>query len=212
MTCALGNTASIVSLDGTEDDRTFREVEALHRTELAAGALAHMPTGFLASFYRYLSTRHDCVVLVVEKQGRVTGFAAATLHASILFKSFVLAKPLEIAGHSAKLLLDPQLLFRVASLALNLVGGDKQSYLDDRQLLSIAVDPSRGRLGIGTELFKALCDWFRLRGAEDFEIIAATTQAAALQFYKRLGAVEVGETRLGGLGSIRFRYVLRPVG
>jgi ribosomal protein S18 acetylase RimI-like enzyme len=212
MTCALGNTARIVNLDATTDYRTFQEIEALHRTELAAGALAHMPPGFLASFYRYLATRPDCVVVVAENEGHVTGFVAGTLQASILLKSFVFAKPLEMAGHGAKLLLDPRLLFRVVSLALNLVAGDKQSHLDDRQLLSIAVDPNSGRMGIGTELFKALCNWFRLRGARDFEIIAATTQAAALQFYQRRGAVVVGETTLGGLGSIRFRYVLRPVG
>jgi GNAT superfamily N-acetyltransferase len=211
MTDTSGGTAKISRVSGTEDCQTFREIEALHRMELAAGALAHMPPGFLASFYRYLAARSDCVVMKAEKEGRLAGFVVGTLRASNLLKSFVLARPLEVAGHGPRLLLRPRLLFRIVSLASKLMAGAGQSDLDDRQLLSIAVDPPSGRSGIGTALFDALCDWFRVTGVDYFEIIAATTQTAALQFYGRCGAVEVGKTRLGGLDSVRFRYDLRPV-
>jgi ribosomal protein S18 acetylase RimI-like enzyme len=207
---AIGKTVKIARLEGGGDRRTFQEIEALHRAQLAAGTLAHMPTGFLASFYRYLANRTDCVVLTVEQGGRMSGFAAGTLHASGLLKSFAVAKPLEIVGYSAKLLLEVRLLFRVLSLAGHFVAGAKQSHMDERQLLSIAVDPGCSRLGMGTDLFNALCDWFRICGAENFGIIAARTQTAALQFYKRRGATEVGETRLAGLDSVCFRYVLHP--
>jgi hypothetical protein len=82
--------------------------------------------------------------------------------------------------------------------------------MDETQLLSIAVDPRDLRSGVGTGLFGALCDWFRSRGAEDFGVVAAKTQTAALQFYRHCGAAEVRETTLGGLSSIRFRCALRP--
>jgi hypothetical protein len=59
---ALGKTARIARLDGGQNFRKFQQIEALHRAQLAAGALAHMPDGFLAHFYRYLATRIDCVV------------------------------------------------------------------------------------------------------------------------------------------------------
>jgi GNAT superfamily N-acetyltransferase len=205
-----GNTAKIAKVNATEEHRTFREIEALHRTELAAGALAHMPPGFLASFYRYLANRNDCVVITAENEGRVVGFVVGTLHASSLLKSFVFAKPLETAKHGTRLMRAPRLLFRIISLALKLTSGDKQSHLDDRQLLSIAVDLGSSRLGIGTSLFNAVCEWFRLQGVSDFEIIAATTQTAALRFYKRCGAAEVGKTKLGGLDAVRFRYRSHP--
>jgi ribosomal protein S18 acetylase RimI-like enzyme len=204
----LGKTARIARLERADDHRTFREIEALHRVQLTAGALAHMPNGFLAGFYRYLVTRTDCVVLVAEKERGIAGFAAGTLHASSLLKSFVLSEPLEMAGYGGRLLLQPRLLFRLFSIALNLTGSAEQSTMDERQLLSIAVDPQDGRLGLGTDLFNALCDWFRSRGAQDFGIIAATTQTAALHFYHRRGAVKVGEMTLGGLSSIRFHYTL----
>jgi len=80
--------------------------------------------------------------------------------------------------------------------------------MDERQLLSIAVDPGDLRSGVGIGLFSALRGWVRSHGAEDFGVIAAKTQTAALHFYRRCGAAEVGETTLGGLSSIRFRYVL----
>ena len=63
--------------------------------------------------------------------------------------------------------------------------------MDERQLLSIAVDPVELRFGVGNGVFSPLCDWFRSCGAEDFGIIAAKTQTAALYFYRRRGATEV---------------------
>jgi GNAT superfamily N-acetyltransferase len=207
---ALGKTANIVSLTGGQNFRTFQEIEALHRAQLAAGALAHMPAGFLASFYRYLATRTDCAVFVAETEGRVAGFVAGSLHASGLLKSFLLAEPLRALGYGARLLLAPRLLFRITSLARYLAAGGRDSDMDERQLLSIAVHPDDLRSRVGTGLFSALSDWFRSRDAEDFGVIAAKTQTAALQFYRRCGAAEVGETRLGGLSSIRFRCALHP--
>ena len=143
-------------------------------------------------------------VFAAEMQGRVAGFAAGTLHASGLLGSFVLAEPLSMVGYSARLLVTPLLLFRILSLARHLVSTGHEP-MDERQLLSIAVDPIELRSGVGTGVFSALCDWFRSCGAEDFGIIAAKTQTAALHFYRRRGATEVGETSLGGLSSIRFR-------
>jgi ribosomal protein S18 acetylase RimI-like enzyme len=205
---ALGKTAKIARLDGGRDFRTFEQIEALHRAQLAAGALAHMPAGFLAHFYRYLATRTDCAVFIAETEGRVAGFVAGTLHASGLLKSFLLAEPLRTLGYGLRLLLAPRLFFRVGSLARHLAAGGRDSDMDERQLLSIAVDPSDLRSGVGTGLFSALSGWFRSHRVEDFGVIAAKTQTAALHFYRGCGAVEVGETRLGGLSSIRFRYVL----
>jgi GNAT superfamily N-acetyltransferase len=82
--------------------------------------------------------------------------------------------------------------------------------MDERQLLSIAVDPSFIRSGVGTNLFTALRGWFPSRGVDDFGIIAAKTQSAAREFYSQCGAVNVGEMTLGGLSSIQFRCVVRP--
>ena len=205
---ALGKTAKIARLEGGQDFRTFQQIEALHRAQLAAGALAHMPAGFLAHFYRYLATRIDCAVFTAEKEGRVVGFVAGTLHASGLLKSFLLAEPLRTLGYCVRLLLAPRLLFRVVSLARHLATGGRESDMDERQLLSIAVDPDDLRSGVGIGLFTALGGWFRSHGAEDFGVIAAKSQIAALHFYRHCGAAEIGETKLGGLSSIRFRYVL----
>ncbi|HEY7665353.1 MAG TPA: GNAT family N-acetyltransferase [Xanthobacteraceae bacterium] len=206
---ALGKTGKIAKLDSGQDFRAFQTIEALHRAQLAAGALAQMPAGFLADFYRYLATRTDCAVFTAEAEGRVAGFVAGTLHASSLLKSFLLAQPVRTLGYCARLLLAPRLFFRIVSLARHLAEGSRETDVDERQLLSIAVAPGDLHSGVGTGLFGALCDWFRSRGAEDFGVIAAKTQTAALHFYRRCGAAEVGETRLGGLSSIRFRCVLR---
>ena len=139
----------------------------------------------------------------------MAGFVAGTLHATGLLKSFLLAEPLRMLGYSARLLLAPRLLLRIVSLARLLAASRWDFDMDERQLLSIAVDPGDLRSGVGTGLFSALCDWFRSRGAEDFGVIAAKTSDCRTGFLKRRGAEEVGETRLGGLSSIRFRCELR---
>src|SRR5262245_23491055 len=207
---ALGKTVKIARLEGDEDLRTFQEIEALHRAQLVAGALAHMPAGFLANFYRYLAIRTDSAVFTAETECHVVGFVAGTLHAPDLLRSFLLAEPLRTLGYCARLLLAPRLLLRVVSVARHLAADGGEFDMDERQLLSIAVDPDDLRSGVGTGLFSALRGWFRSQGAEDFGVIAAKTQTAALHFYRRCGAAEVGETTLGGLGSIRFRCLLRP--
>lgn len=212
MVRAFGNTADIVKAIRPEDKRTFIEIEALHRAQLAAGALAHMPLGFLARFYSYLAGRPDSVVLTVEKQGRVAGFVAGTLHASGLLRSFLVAEPTTFLTYGLSLLLKPRLLSRVLSLMLHSAVRGKREGVDDCQLLSIAVVPDCGRSGVGTVLFGAICDWFRQRGADQFEIVAAKTQLAALSFYVRRGAAKVGETNLGGLNSVLFRHIIRPEG
>jgi ribosomal protein S18 acetylase RimI-like enzyme len=204
----LGKTAKIARLEGGEDYHLFQDIEALHRVQLTAGALAHMPSGFLASFYRYLATRTDCVILTAEREGYLAGFVAGTLHASGLLTSFLTAQPLTTLGYCSRLVLRPRLLVRIIFLARYLVTGSRQSKMDERQLLSIAVDPGAIRSGVGTNLFVALCGWFRSRRVADFGIIAAKTQTAALHFYSRCGAVQVGETTLGGLSSIQFRCVV----
>jgi GNAT superfamily N-acetyltransferase len=209
---ALGKTAKIARLDGAGDFRSFQQIEVLHRGQLAAGALAHMPAGFLAGFYRYIATRSDCAVFTAESEGRVAGFVAGTLHASGLLKSFLRAEPLPTLGYSVRLVLAPRLFCRIVSLARQLAAGGRDSNIDERQLLSIAVDPGDLRSGVATCLFNALREWFRSHGAEEFGIIAAATQTAALHFYRRCGAAEVGETTLGGLSSIRFRCTLHSDG
>jgi GNAT superfamily N-acetyltransferase len=198
----------VTKLRGAEDTRIYGQIGQLHRKQLAAGALAHFPNRFLASFYRYLARRDDCAVFAVEKQGHVIGFVAGTIQSSGLLPSFAMESPIEMMRSSIALMFEPRLLGRIISLLFFMATRVKRSHLGECQLLSIAVASDNGRSGVGSALFVALCQWFRSVGVTSFEIIAATTQAPALQFYKRRGAVEIDRAVLGGLESLILLYVL----
>ena len=177
----------------------YRQIGALHREQLAAGALARFPERFLAGFYRYLAKRADCVVFVIQDQDRLVGFTAGTIRASGLLPSFVMAHPIEVMRLGISLIFEPRVLGRVLSLLSFMTMGAERASYADRQLLSIAVATANERSGLGAALFSELCGWFHGVGATAFDIIAASTQTAALQFYKRQGASEIGRTALGGL-------------
>jgi GNAT superfamily N-acetyltransferase len=198
----------LTRLIGIEDASLYRQIGALHREQLAAGVLAQFPERFLAGFYRYLANQADCVVFTMQDQDRVVGFATGTMRASGLLVSFVMASPIEVMRLSIPLIFKPRVLGRVLSLLSFMMMGAERSYYGDRQLLSIAVLSANERSGVGAALFAALCGWFQSVGAMSFDIIAATTQTSALQFYKRHGATEIGHAVLGGLDSFIFRHVL----
>lgn len=204
MTDEQGDTVEITQLTAGTDFGLFRKIEHLHRVQLVAGALAHMPQGFLARFYRFLAGDTESVVIAATRNGRLVGFVTGTLRANELFKSFVFASPLRMVAYGIGLLFKPSLLVRIASISRRLIPENRTG--SDRQLLSIAVATEYGRSGIGRVLFHALALWFRQHGAEHFDILSAFSQKAALQFYERHGASKVGETTLGGLPSILFRY------
>ena len=69
-----GGAITITQLTGSEDCRVFREIEGLHRAQLAVGALAQMPQGFLASFYRFLAGEPESVLITAGRDGRFAGF------------------------------------------------------------------------------------------------------------------------------------------
>ena len=205
MSTAPETSRRIVRVREDGDLRVFNDIARLHRNRLAAGALAQMTEGFLASFYHYLASRNDCVVFVALKDKNVSGFIAGTKSGSTLLRSYALSDPAGTIKHGAVLLLRPRLLLRIVSLIFFLLRGETNDRISDSQLLSIAVNCTDSRTGVGADLFEALSCWFREMYSTSFDIIVAETQTAAIKFYKRCGAVIIGQTELGGLHSIHFR-------
>jgi ribosomal protein S18 acetylase RimI-like enzyme len=86
------------------------------------------------------------------------------------------------------------------------VAGHIATVPDQAELMSIVVRPDfRGR-----DVAKRLLEDFRRElqaaGAKCFFVIGATTQPAALRFYKKSGGEVVAESTLGGLNILTFRY------
>ena len=118
-----------------------------------------------------------------------------------LLKSFVLSEPLKMVGYGIGCCSN----LASCSVLRHIPAADQYTNGFERQLLSIAVDPQIGRLGVGTGLFNAL--WFRQGRGRFWHYRRHDTdgRAALLRPPRRS---KVGEMTLGGLSSIRFHYTL----
>lgn len=195
-------------MSADDPDEVFQAIERLHRDQLVAGALAHMPSGFLADFYRFLAGRPDCRVVIARSGPDISGFVAGTLRATGLLRAFLKDDVWRAVSYALRTSWRLRLAYRLALIARGTKGVGTGLTAGERQLLSIVVDPACQRHGIGVALFDHLKTWFQSAGAGDFDIIAAHTQTAAVQFYCRVGAENIGETRIGDLDSTIFRCAI----
>lgn len=198
-------------LDESCSAHLFAEIEALHRRQLSAGALAHMPRGFLSRFYLMLAESEDCcVIAAVQKTPddtfSVRAFVAGSIASSTLRRRLLTSSPIAILFDGIRLLAKPSLFARVVGISRKMNRIEAQ--VDENQLLSIAVAPESARTGLGQQMVAELGRWFVDKGQSSYDLIASDTQTAALAFYDKLGAQTIGKTDLGGLNSFVLRVNL----
>ena len=206
MTQRANNFIKIVRLTGREPDPLFSAIETLHRAELSAGALAHMPHGFLRRFYRHMAAQHDLVVLAALEDRRVVGFVSGSVveaRFSSLIERFARSHPRTLIAAAFRLMAHPAAVLRLASLSRSLMRGPAP--ISGPQLLSIAVYRAEVARGVGRQLFEALSTEFMRRGVREFNVIAAHTQVSAIAFYNRCGCIPTSQVVLGDLPCTVFR-------
>jgi ribosomal protein S18 acetylase RimI-like enzyme len=204
----------IVRLTGMESDPVFSAIEMLHRVELSAGALAHMPHGFLRQFYRHMAAQHDLVVIGALEGCRVVGFVSGSMVDARPFSlvwRFARSNAGAVIAAAVRLMVRPTGVLRLVRLAGSLVRDRGQGRISGPQLLSIAVNRAEAARGIGRRLFEVLAADFMRRGVREFVVIAAHTQVSAMAFYERRGCIPVTEIVLGGLPCTVFRYAAAPI-
>jgi ribosomal protein S18 acetylase RimI-like enzyme len=197
-------TLHLERLNQKSPDDWFIAIGDLHRTQLSAGALAHMPIAFLARFYRMLAESDDCCVMALVRDrlgqpSRLEAFVAGSIASHGLLQRLVRRHTVATLLDGFCLLAAPRQLFRVIEILRQMRSNTLG--IDEAQLLSIAVAANQKREGHATRLFAALSQWFFQQGRAHFHIIASDTQQAALAFYRKEGAVVVGTMDLGGLNS-----------
>ncbi|TMI99060.1 MAG: GNAT family N-acetyltransferase [Bacillati bacterium ANGP1] len=197
------HSCTIVSVGPGAPAHYFQEMAHLHATELQAGLLAKFGVAFLADFYNYVAGDPGCVLLVALEGDKVIGFVSGTHDIGKFYHRFILRRGLKLATRLVPYLLSRRALSSIVSLRRYLTSRNT-THLPVSELTSLAVDVGAQRKGVGKALFAALQEHFRSEGIQAFQVTAAKTQVAALQFYPALGAKLVAKTQLGTLESFVF--------
>src|SRR5262245_56545092 len=113
----------IVRLTGVEHESVFSAMETLHREELSAGTLAHMPHGFLRRFYMYMAAQRDLDVLGAFNGARIVGFVSGSFvdaHLFRLVRQFASSNPGTMVAVALRLVGRPTDTLRLIRLASSL--------------------------------------------------------------------------------------------
>lgn len=178
------------------DNSVYRRIAELHAGSIDQGFLSTLGVPFLAQLYRAIDESDESVLLYRSIDGRIVAFVSASAGMGPIYKH-MLRHPLRLALALAPALLSFRKLIRIAETIRQ---GRRHETSDLTQpqpeLLSIAVDRHHRGCGLAESLYRELCEHYRRRGANGFKIVVGEVLEPAHRFYRRMGAVAVGEVEV----------------
>lgn len=178
----------------------YQQVARLHIDNINQGFLATLGIGFVSLMYQAIDEAQDSVLLVEERDGRVTGFVSGGCGMGAIYKQ-MLRSPFRLGLALMPSLLRPRRVLRILEILRYSRGHSLPLGLPKAELLSIAVAPSCRGQQVADRLYRRLEEHFQDAGITSFRIIVGETLAPAHRFYQRMGAastatVEVHEAEL----------------
>ena len=156
----------------------------LHRRTLPGAFLSSLGEGFLRELYRALIEDPEAVALVVERDGRVVGFATGARSVRRLYRRFYRRHGLKAAIAAGPKLVRPEVLRRVRETAAYPV---LSNGLTEAELLSICVDPSARERGMGRRLADEVIRNLGELGAREVKVVVDAANETGNQFYHSVG-------------------------
>lgn len=173
----------------------YRRVAALHIANIDQGFLSSLGVGFLSLLYQAIDEGEDSILLTVESDDQVVGFAAGSMGMGPVYRRMLRRAP-RLALTLLPSLLSPRRVWRIIEILRYSRGNDADLLLPRAELLSIALDPScRGR-NMAEMLYQRLAEFFGSQGVSEFKIVVGAALGPAHRFYRRMGAVPIAETEV----------------
>ena len=175
-------------------------VAALHTARISEGFLVTLGAPFLRRLYRRIVQSAAAYVLVVDAPDThapagsraICGFIAVAEHTDALYREFLWRDGVPAALAAARgISRAPRSVFE--TLRYGLRGGEHAA---GAEVLSTAVAPEYGQLGIGTRLVRAALEELETRGVSSARVVTAVGNDAAARAY------EHGGFRKGGLDEV----------
>jgi len=179
-----------------------QSIANIHLNTLDGSFLSKMGFRFLTSLYSFLICKE--VVLVSLENENVTGFVSFSSDSSKMMKKFFIYSPFCIIRIIGIVISSPVFIKRIAETFTVLfklkTTQTKMGKVDlpSAELLSISVDPTCQKTGIGKQLLQALEDHLRENSIKKYKVIAGSTLESANSFYKKNGFILVSQVIIHG--------------
>jgi len=168
--------------------------------ELKSGFLSSLGLLFLAGLYNTI-IKHGILLVSIEEQ-RIDGFVSFSPNTKKLMVGFILSSPLNFLRLSLQFLRNPAFIRKsIETLSAPFKSSHRSNSepdLPSAELLSIAVDSTIQKSGIGSQLLMALENEIRKMGIREYKVIAGSTLVSANQFYLKNGFTRVLQITIHG--------------
>ena len=177
-----------------------RDVAALHISGISEGFISSLGIDFVTALYEAISECEFGFGFVVQKDGKIMGFAAFTTNLNALYKSVILKNGLRLAFKLAGKMFSFGRIKKVFE-TMFYPSRIKKMNLPSAEFLSMVVaEKARGK-GLASRLMQSGFDECARRGMEKIKIFAAVEIKPINKMYEKYGFKLVGQMENHGITS-----------
>lgn len=171
------------------DTSQTKRIALIHMQELKSGFLSSLGIRLLSGLYNTI-IKQGILLVSIEGQ-RIDGFISFSPNTKKLMIGFLISSPLNFLRLSLRFFRNPAFLRKsVETLSVPFKSSHRNNSKSDlpyAELLSIAVDSTIQKSGIGSQLLMALENEIRGIGIREYKVIAGANLVSANQFYLKNG-------------------------
>lgn len=189
----------------------LRAIARVHTSAFQGFFLTELGDQFLRAYYRTVLRHKGGILLVAEKDGLVSGFAAGFVDPVAFYRKMARRKWRFVLPVVVGLLRNPRLLRRVLGGSQRVIRPEVPASWPSElacELSSIAVDPQRSRQGIGGQL---LTSFLKCAASSGATCVFLTTDAEnndrVIRFYDKYGFRVNATLNIAGQRSMN-QYVI----
>lgn len=164
------------------------EIALLHKKHIPTGFLSSMGIAFLGKLYAYLSVKE--ILFVCLENDKVLGYVSCSANIKKTYLGFILSNPLYLSVCLIKKVISYQFIKK----AFETLRAPFASSIDPEtapeikaELLSIVVDDSVQKKGIGSQLIKILEEELIKKNIYQYKVVAGAELDKANKLYNRNG-------------------------
>jgi ribosomal protein S18 acetylase RimI-like enzyme len=187
---------------------TYKEVAYLHLKGINQGFLSTLGVNFLTLLYESIDTDPNSALFFECIDGEVVGFVAGGRGMGSIYRQMLRRWPRLISALLPSLL-SARKIKRIVEIIWISRKQKPAAGCPKAELFSIAVLESARGTGVAQRLYHALAQRFAEDGEPAFCIVVGNSLGSAHRFYKRMGAVPMGQISIhDGQGSTLYRHDL----
>lgn len=182
---------NISRLNYNSDYDLFKQISALHISEIHHGVLPLLGLNMLARIYRQLA-RDNCAGVWVSLDGdRVSGFITGTINTKSSFIRILISPAIWLYALASGFYLSPKILKKIPSVLfypfLKNDPNPDSSESSSAELLSIAIAKRNRGQGLGKLLVSEMDRWLSAQNIKKYLVTTNQDETGSNSFYNAIG-------------------------